>query len=146
MIGNFLIRWRAAMLLPVAFDEVGQRALFGSECLHTVCIYTITVWAAVNEFCARLEHLVGLSLPKPLALNCIVPASQTLLFPDPRPLVERLGHDFFRLLTERPGVYCDPIYAGQGATHPSFLRPGTGRFRTTGGFNAVVRGRELDRP
>ena len=30
---------------------------------------------------------------------------QTLLFPDPRPLVERLGHDFFRQLTERPGVY-----------------------------------------
>ena len=40
-----------------------------------------------------------------LALNCIVPASQTLLFADPRPLVERLGQDFFRQLTERPGVY-----------------------------------------
>lgn len=34
-----------------------------------------------------------------------MPASQTLLFSDPRPLVERLGHDFFRQLTERPGVY-----------------------------------------
>jgi hypothetical protein len=34
-----------------------------------------------------------------------VPASQTLLFPDPRPLVERLGQDFFRQLTNRPGVY-----------------------------------------
>jgi excinuclease UvrABC nuclease subunit len=34
-----------------------------------------------------------------------VPASQTLLFPDPRPLVERLGHEFFRQLTDRPGVY-----------------------------------------
>jgi excinuclease UvrABC nuclease subunit len=34
-----------------------------------------------------------------------VPASQTLLFPDPRPLVERLGQKFFRQLTERPGVY-----------------------------------------
>ena len=34
-----------------------------------------------------------------------MPASQTLLFPDPRPLVERLGQDFFRQLTERPGVY-----------------------------------------
>jgi len=34
-----------------------------------------------------------------------VPASQALLFPDPRPLVERLGHDFFRRLTDRPGVY-----------------------------------------
>jgi len=33
-----------------------------------------------------------------------VPTSQTLLFPDPRPLVERLGQDFFRQ-TERPGVY-----------------------------------------
>jgi len=28
-----------------------------------------------------------------------------LLFPDPRPLVERLGQDFFRHLTECPGVY-----------------------------------------
>jgi len=34
-----------------------------------------------------------------------VPTSQTLLFADPRPLVERLGQDFFRQLTERPGVY-----------------------------------------
>ena len=34
-----------------------------------------------------------------------MPASQTLLFPDPRPLVERLGPEFFRELTERPGVY-----------------------------------------
>ena len=34
-----------------------------------------------------------------------MPASQTLLFPDPRPLVERLGSDFFRQLPERPGVY-----------------------------------------
>lgn len=40
-----------------------------------------------------------------LALNCLVPASQTLLIPDPRPLVERLGPDFFRQLPERPGVY-----------------------------------------
>jgi hypothetical protein len=34
-----------------------------------------------------------------------VSASQTLLFPDPRPLVERLGENFFLQLTERPGVY-----------------------------------------
>ena len=34
-----------------------------------------------------------------------MPASQTLLFPDPRPLVERLGPEFFRQLTDRPGVY-----------------------------------------
>src|ERR1700679_2820407 len=32
-------------------------------------------------------------------------AKQTLLFLDPRPLVERLGRDFFRQLPERPGVY-----------------------------------------
>ena len=31
--------------------------------------------------------------------------SQMLLFPDPRPLVERLGPDFFRQAPERPGVY-----------------------------------------
>ena len=40
-----------------------------------------------------------------LAFNSSVPASQKLLFPDPRPLVERLGHEFFRQLTDRPGVY-----------------------------------------
>jgi predicted GIY-YIG superfamily endonuclease len=34
-----------------------------------------------------------------------VPASQQLLFPDPRPLVERLGREFFRQLPETPGVY-----------------------------------------
>ena len=44
-------------------------------------------------------------MSRALALNCIVPASQTLLFPDPRPLVERLGQEFFLQLTERPGVY-----------------------------------------
>ena len=31
--------------------------------------------------------------------------TQMLMFPDPRPLVERLGLDFFRQLPERPGVY-----------------------------------------
>jgi predicted GIY-YIG superfamily endonuclease len=31
--------------------------------------------------------------------------SQTLLFPDPRPLVERLGPEFFRQAPPRPGVY-----------------------------------------
>jgi hypothetical protein len=30
---------------------------------------------------------------------------QLLLFPDPRPLVERLGREFFRQLPEAPGVY-----------------------------------------
>jgi len=34
-----------------------------------------------------------------------VPATQQLLFPDPQPLVERLGSDFFRQLPECPGVY-----------------------------------------
>ncbi len=34
-----------------------------------------------------------------------MPSAQSLLFPDPRPLVERLGPAFFRGLTERPGVY-----------------------------------------
>jgi predicted GIY-YIG superfamily endonuclease len=34
-----------------------------------------------------------------------VPAAQQLLFPDPRPMVERLGRDFFRQLPEGPGVY-----------------------------------------
>jgi len=51
-------------------------------------------------------------LSKSLALNDHVPESQTLLFPDPRPLVERLGQDFFRQLTERPGVYLMQDAAG----------------------------------
>src|ERR1035441_4420787 len=41
MIRDFLIGWRAAVLPPMTFNEVGQRPLFGSECLHTVWIYTI---------------------------------------------------------------------------------------------------------
>lgn len=32
-------------------------------------------------------------------------AIQTLLFPDPRPLLETLGQEFFRQAPERPGVY-----------------------------------------
>ena len=46
-----------------------------------------------------------------IAFICLGPyifamsASQRLLFPDPQPLVERLGADFFRKLPERPGVY-----------------------------------------
>jgi excinuclease UvrABC nuclease subunit len=39
--------------------------------------------------------------------------AQTLLFPDPRPLVERLGADFFRTLPERPGVYLMRDAGGQ---------------------------------
>src|SRR3984885_12037486 len=31
--------------------------------------------------------------------------TQSLLFPDPRPLVERLGREFFRQLPQQPGVY-----------------------------------------
>jgi predicted GIY-YIG superfamily endonuclease len=34
-----------------------------------------------------------------------VPPVQKLLFPDPQPLVERLGRDFFRQAPECPGVY-----------------------------------------
>lgn len=37
--------------------------------------------------------------------NKIMPSVQQLLFPDPRPLVERLGREFFRELPECPGVY-----------------------------------------
>ena len=45
--------------------------------------------------------------------------TQTLLFPDPRPLVERLGADFFRQAPQSPGVYlmrdaCDTVlYVGK---------------------------------
>ena len=45
--------------------------------------------------------------------------SQLWLFPHPKPLVERLGDEFFRLLPPRPGVYlmCGPregvLYVGK---------------------------------
>lgn len=37
--------------------------------------------------------------------NVSMPPAQMLLFPDPRPLVERLGRDFFPGLPATPGVY-----------------------------------------
>ncbi len=39
-------------------------------------------------------------------------ATQLWLFPPPRPLVERLGAEFFRELPEKPGVY---FFAGAGS-------------------------------
>lgn len=42
------------------------------------------------------------------AAACSTPrmaATQLWLFPPPRPLVERLGREFFRTLPEKPGVY-----------------------------------------
>lgn len=39
--------------------------------------------------------------------------AQTLLFPDPKPLVERLGRDFFRNLPKQPGVYLMKDGAGK---------------------------------
>lgn len=105
MTGNFLICGRAAVLPAMAFNEVGESLLFGSQWLHTVQRHTITVSVCVNDFPGSVIRLVGLSPSKSLALNCLVPASQTLLIPDPRPLIERLGSDFFRQLPERPGVY-----------------------------------------
>jgi predicted GIY-YIG superfamily endonuclease len=53
-----------------------------------------------------------MAMSRSLALNDGVPAVQTMLFPDPRPLVERLGSDFFRQLPERPGVYLMQDAAG----------------------------------
>jgi predicted GIY-YIG superfamily endonuclease len=48
---------------------------------------------------------VGLSLSVAFLFNEAMPSVQLLLFPDPQPLVERLGRDFFRRLPECPGVY-----------------------------------------
>jgi predicted GIY-YIG superfamily endonuclease len=44
-------------------------------------------------------------LSQTVALNDLVPASQTLLFADPRPLDRQLGGKFFRNAPRRPGVY-----------------------------------------
>jgi len=60
-----------------------------------------------------------------------VPAAQKLLFADPRPLVERLGRDFFLRLPESPGVYLmrDPsdtvLYVGKARN----LRKRLGSYR-----------------
>jgi hypothetical protein len=59
----------------------------------------------VHNYEAQSNCMVGLPLSESVAFNGRVPASQTLLLPDPRPLVERLGAEFFRQLPERPGVY-----------------------------------------
>jgi excinuclease UvrABC nuclease subunit len=48
------------------------------------------------------NRLVLLALP---VIVGAMPLTQSLLFPDPRPLVERLGREFFRQLPDRPGVY-----------------------------------------
>lgn len=47
----------------------------------------------------------GLSLTDPWWFNVLVPPMQQRLWPDPQPLVERLGRDFFRALPPVPGVY-----------------------------------------
>jgi predicted GIY-YIG superfamily endonuclease len=49
-------------------------------------------------------HLALLFFASPV-FNAIMPAAQQLLLPDPRPLVERLGGDFFRQIPTTPGVY-----------------------------------------
>ena len=58
-------------------------------------------------------------------------AGQLWLLPPPRPLVERLGTDFFRQLPDRPGVYllCGPqegvLYVGKAKS----LRRRLGSYR-----------------
>lgn len=49
--------------------------------------------------------LVGLFLTGQVVFIVGMAGAQALLFPDPRPLVERLGSDFFRRLPDEPGVY-----------------------------------------
>jgi len=83
------------VLPAMAFDEVGQRLLFGGQRLHSVRIHTILVCGLVNEICQKSKADRWTSVAWSLALNCLVPASQTLLFLDPRPLVEQLGVEFF---------------------------------------------------
>ena len=41
MIRDFLIGWRAAVLPPMTFNELGQRPLFCSQGSHSVWIHTI---------------------------------------------------------------------------------------------------------
>lgn len=53
---------------------------------------------------------------------------QQRLFPDPRPLVDRLGSDFFRTIPDRPGVYVmkdasrTPVYVGKARSLRRRLR------------------------
>ena len=78
-----------------------------------------------------------------------MPAPQTLLFPDPRPLVERLGEEFFRRLPECPGVYLMQdasgvvLYVGKAKSAKS-LRQRLGHYRVANpdrmGRRPVARG------
>jgi len=84
--------------------ELKVRSAWCQPCSGGVAWVLPRCWRALLG-AAGWNRTVGLPLAGSLALNCLVPASQTLLFLDPRPLVERLGEAFFRQLPERPGVY-----------------------------------------
>lgn len=49
--------------------------------------------------------MVRLPLSRVLVFTTQVPTVRQLHFPDPQPLVERFGRDFFRASPECPGVY-----------------------------------------
>src|SRR5580693_2336743 len=91
--------------------SASARCLAVSGCILYGCTLLLIVPVSTKSACGGCGR-VRLPLSKSLALNYTVPTSQTLLFPDPRPLVERMGQDFFRQLTERPGVYLMQDAAG----------------------------------
>ena len=84
--------------------ELKVRSAWRQPCSGGVAWVLPRCWRALLG-AAGWNRTVGLPLAGSFALNSLVPASQTLLFLDPRPLVERLGAEFFRQLPARPGVY-----------------------------------------
>jgi predicted GIY-YIG superfamily endonuclease len=69
-----------------------------------VCWRAIKGYPVARE--SRLAEFGGLPENTGVGLRLVLmPPMQPLLFPDPKPLVERLGRDFFRELPRKAGVY-----------------------------------------
>ena len=98
---------------PAEFFAVATECFFGrpagvaAATSGAVCRDEVVLPAGSGKLAgrsvAKLKR-VGLALTKNLC-SIVAVMSQTLLFPDPKPLDQRLGKKFFRRVPRRPGVY-----------------------------------------